>query len=388
MQMTAVAWLIWRLEHNAFLLGLVGFTGRIPVFVMAPFAGVLIDRMNKHRLIIITQIFAMLQALILAGLMYSGQIRIWQIIILSLILGFVNAIDMPSRQSFLVHMIGRKEDLTNAIALNSILVNSARLIGPSVAGFLIAGFGEQLCFLLNGLSYIAVIACLLMMRVKPFMSKEKKSDFFEKFREGLHYAWDFKPIRSMLLLLFLVSLFGASYAQLLPVFAGKILNGDARTQGFLISAAAVGALCGGIYLAWRPSVHGLGKILAISPAVFGVGLIGLGLSKLLWLTILIMPVIGIGMMVQMASTNTLIQTIVDDDKRGRVMSFYSMAFMGTVPIGSLFAGTIAQFSGAPFMVIFGGCCCIAGSLAFSRQVPSLQKITTHTDIRQEMVPES
>lgn len=373
MQMTAVAWLVWRLSHSAWLLGLLGFASRLPTFVLAPFAGVLVDRSNRHRLIIWTQALAMLQALTLAGLMYAGVLAIWPIVALSLVLGFVNALDVPARQSFLIQMLDDREDLNNAIALNSSMVNGARLIGPSLAGFLVASAGEGLCFLLNGLSYVAVLAGLFMMRVAPNARAPAQTAVLDNLREGFRYAFGFAPIRSLLLLLALVSLTGASYTQLLPIFAEQVLGGDARTQGFLVSAAAVGALGGAFYLAGRRSVPGLERVIAWAPAVFGIGLIVLGLSRYLWLTLAIMPVIGLGLMVQMASTNTVLQTIVDDDKRGRVMGFYSMAFMGMVPLGSLLAGLLAHALGAPNMVMLGGACCIAGALVFNRQLPALRR---------------
>ena len=387
MQMTAIAWLVWRLSHSAMLLGLVGFASQIPTFVMAPFVGVLIDRVDRHRLIILTQALSMAQALMLAGLMYSGRLAVWHIIVLSLLLGFVNALDMPARQSFLVQMLDRREDLTNAIALNSSMVNGARLIGPSIAGFLIASAGEAFCFLLNGISYSAVIAGLLMMRIQPNARVESQTTVIENIREGFRYAFGFSPVRSLLLLLALVSLTGASYAQLLPIFAQEILHGDARTQGFLISASAVGALAGALYLAGRRSVRGLGRVIAFSCAGFGVGLIALGLSPNLWLTLAVMPVIGLGLMVQMASTNTVLQTIVDDNMRGRVMSFYSMAFMGMVPLGSLLAGILAHLVGAQLMVAFGGTCCIAGSIAFARRLPALRKLVRPIYVQRGIIKE-
>jgi MFS family permease len=374
MQMTAVAWLVWRLGHSALLLGVAGFAARIPTFVLAPFAGVFADRVDRYRLVMLTQVLSMAQALMLAGLMYSGWIEIWHVIALSLLLGFVNALDVPARQSFLIQMLDRREDLTNAIALNSSMFNGARLVGPAIAGFLIAGAGEAICFLINGLSYIAVIAGLLMMRLQPTMRAGRQSAVLESLLEGFRYAFGFPPIRSLLFLLALVSMAGASYTQLLPIFAAQILHGDARTQGFLISATAVGALAGALYLAGRRSVRGLGGVIAWAPAVFGAGLTALGLSTRLWLSLLIMPVIGLALMVQMASTNTLLQTIVEDDKRGRVMSFYSMAFMGTVPLGSLLAGVLAHFIGAPMTVMLSGVCCIGGGIAFARRLPALRAI--------------
>ena len=388
MQMTAVAWLVWRLGHNPFLLGLSGFAARIPTFALAPFAGVLVDRVNRRRLVLVMQILAMLQALLLAGLMYSGQLAIWHVILLALFLGFINAVDMPARQSFLVQLLDRREDLNNAIALNSSMVNGARLIGPSLAGFLIARSGEGFCFLLNGLSYLAVIASLLLMRLPPQPPPRHRGAVRDHLREGFHYAFGFMPIRALLLLLALVSLTGASYTQLLPIFAQQILHGDARTQGFLLSAAAVGALAGALYLATRRTVRGLGRVIAVSPVILGAGLMAMGLSSRLGVTLALMPVIGLGLMVQTASTNTILQTIVDDDQRGRVMSFYSMAFMGMVPLGSLFAGTLAHLIGARATVIVGGGCCIAGALWFVRRLPELRAHIRPIYLRQGILRES
>jgi len=387
MQMTAVAWLVWRLSHSAFLLGLVGFSARIPTFVIAPFAGVLVDRLNRHRLVILTQVLSMLQALMLAGLMYSGHIAIWNIILLSLMLGTINAFDVPARQSFVIQMLDRREDLTNAIALNSSKVNGARLIGPTIAGVLIMARGEALCFLIIGLTYIAVIAGLLLMRVRPNARAASHTALLQNLKEGVAYAFGFMPIRWLLLLLALVSLAGASYAQLLPMFAQEILHGGPRTQGLLASAAGFGALTGAVYLAMRRSVRGLERVIAWSPAVFGAGLIAMGLSTSLWLTLLVMPMVGLGLLVQMASTNTVLQTIVDDDKRGRVMSFYSMAFMGMVPLGSLLAGILAHFVGAPRTVILGGVCCIAGAAVFARKLPTLRKRVHPIYVKMGIIPE-
>ena len=387
MQMTAVAWLVWRLEHNAFLLGLAGFASRIPAFVMAPLAGVLVDRWNRHRLVIITQVLAMIQALALAALIFAGHIEIWQIILLSLMLGFINALDLPARQAFLIQMLDRREDLTSAIALNSSIVNGARLLGPVIAGLLIAAAGEGLCFLVNGLSYIAVIAGLLMMRLPPHRVAVPDRNVLHNLKEGFVYAFGFPPIRSLLLLVALVSLTGASYAQLLPVFAQQILHGGPLTQGVLASSAGLGAFAGAIHLAMRRTVRGLGALIAWSPAVFGLGLIGMGLSSSLWLTLAIMPVVGFGMIVQMAATNTVLQTIVDDDKRGRVMSFYSMAFMGTVPLGSLLAGSLVHLIGAPLTVAAGGLCCITGSLVFASKLENLRRMIHPIYVRKGIIPE-
>jgi len=376
MQMTAVAWLVWRMTHDPFLLGLVGFAARIPTFLFSPVAGVIVDRVDRRRLILAMQFLAMAQALTLALLTLTGRIEIWHVLVLSLMLGFVNTLDVPARQSFLVLMIRRRADLTNAIAMNSTMVNGARLIGPSVAGIMIAGVGEGLCFLLNGLSYVAVIAGLLMMRIPRRDSERQPMAMSEGLREGFRYARDFEPVRHLLLLAALVSLMGASYTQLLPIFSEQVLHGDARTQGWLLSAAAVGALAGALYLAGRKTVRGLETVIARAPLYFGAGLVVLAASRTLWLSLAVMPVIGIGLIVHMASTNTLLQTIVDDGKRGRVMSFYTMAFMGMVPLGSLLAGILADLVGAPLTVAAGGACCMAGGIAFHGRLARIRAIVS------------
>ena len=385
MQMLAVGWLVWRLTHNAFLLGLVPFIGRLPTLFLAPFAGVLVDRMDRYRLVIITQVLSMAQALVLAGLMFTGVIAVWNIILLQVVLGFINTVDVPARQSFMIQMIDRREDLNNAIALNSTIVNGSRLAGPVLAGVLVATLGEGVCFLLNGLSYIAVIAGLLMMRVLPNARVGAHTNPWQNLKEGFRYVVDFVPIRSILLLLALVSLMGQSYAQLLPIFADKVLHGNSATQGLLMAAVGVGALAGAIFLAQRTTVIGLGRWIAIAPAIMGVGLIGLGLSNWLWLSLLVMPIIGVGMMVQTASSNTILQTIVDDDKRGRVMSFYSLAFMGMVPLGSLLAGGLASLVGVQWTVIIGGACCIVGALVFSRKLEEIRRWVRPIYIRKGII---
>ncbi|MGD0917138.1 MAG: MFS transporter [Thermodesulfobacteriota bacterium] len=372
MQQIAMSWLVYRLTHSALLLGVVGFTGRIPTFLLASLAGVLADRWNRHRIIVMTQILSMIQAMMLAILVLTGTVVIWHIILLSLFLGLVNALDIPTRQSFVVDMIEKREDLGNAIALNSSMVNGARLIGPSAAGLLIATLGEGMCFLLNGLSFIAVIVSLLAMKMIPKKREIQRSRIFQGLKEGFSYAFGFEPIRALLLLLGLVSLMGMPYMVLMPIFAEKILHGGPQTLGFLLGATGVGAIAGSIYLASRKSVLGLGRITVISASLFGIGLIAFSLSRLFWLSLSMMLLTGFGMMVQMASTNTVLQTIVEEDKRGRVMSFYTMAFMGMVPFGSLLAGSLANQIGAPNTVMIGGIACILGSGLFAKRLPTLR----------------
>jgi MFS family permease len=372
MQQIALNWLVYRLTDSPLLLGVVAFTGRIPTFLLASFAGVWADRWNRHRILVLTQILSMIQAFALAFLDLTGTIAVWQIICLSLFLGLINAFDVPARQAFVVDMIGKREDLGNAIALNSSMVNGARLLGPSLAGILIAAAGEGVCFLLNGLSFLAVIASLLAMKMIPRKTRAKNPQFLQGWKEGFSYAFGFAPIRSLLLLLGLISFMGMPYMVLMPVFARDILHGGSHSFGFLMGATGVGALGGAIFLASRKTVLGSGKIIVIASSIFGIGLIGFSLSRLFFLSLFLMGWTGFGMMVQMAASNTVLQTIVDEDKRGRVMSFYTMAFMGTVPFGGLFAGSLASKIGAPATVMMGGFACLLGATLFAMKLPSLR----------------
>ncbi len=368
-----MSWLVYSLTHSAFWLGAVGFAGQIPIFLLTPLAGVLADRMDRHHLLIMTQTLAMLQAFALALLVLTGKITLWQIMSLGVFLGFVDALDMPVRQSFMAQVV-EKQDLGNAIALNSSIVNSARLLGPSFAGVLIASTGEGICFLLNGVSYLAVLLSLLAMKPIAREIESKKSRVFQELKEGFRYVSGFAPIRSVLLLLALVSLMGVPYQVMMPVFAKDILHGGPQTLGFLMGSAGIGALAGAIYLASRRSVLGLGKWIVAAAAVFGIGLIAFSLSRILWVSLILMLFVGFGMMVQMASSNTVLQTMAEENKRGRVMSFYAMAFRGMVPFGSLLAGGLASWVGAPNTLVIGGISCILGSFLFARQLPLLRKI--------------
>jgi MFS family permease len=374
MQQIAISWLVYRLTHSAFMLGVVGFASRIPTFLLASAAGVLVDRWNRHRTLVVTQTLSMIQALILATLVMTEVVTIWEIIVLTVILGTINAFDVPARQSFVVDMIGKKEDLGNAIALNSSMVNGARLVGPSLAGILIAVVGEGLCFLINAISFLAVIVSLLAMKDIPKRPKALHAHFLRGLKEGFSYAFGFAPIRSLLLLLALVSLMGMGYMVLMPVFAKDILHGGPNTYGFLMGATGVGALAGALFLASRKSVIGLGRLIVVASGLFGAGLVALSFSRVFIPTMVLMAVVGFGMMVQMASTNTVIQTIVDEDKRGRVMSFYAMAFMGMTPFGSLLAGSLAHSIGVPLTVAIGGGTCLIGSVMFARRLPGLRKL--------------
>jgi MFS family permease len=387
MQRIALGWLVYRLTGSAFLLGMVGFAGQIPIFLLSPIAGVLADRWNRRRLIIVTQILSMLQAFVLAFLILTHTIAIWHIILLSIFLGIVNAFDTPVRQAFVVEMIEKKEDLGNAIALNSSIFNCARLLGPSIAGILIAAVGEGICFLLNGISYIAVIFALIAMRIKPQKKPIRQTHVLHGLKEGFAYSFGFAPIRSILLLLGLVSLVGMPYTVLMPIFAKDILHGGPRTLGFLMGATGVGALVGALYLASRRSPKGLEKIIALSTTIFGIGLIVFSSSRQVWLSLPLMSLTGFGMMVQMASSNTILQTITDDDKRGRVMSFYTMSFLGTAPFGSLLAGGLAGKIGTPQTLLLGGVCCILGAFLFTRQLSTLRETIGQAFTRKDAVLE-
>ena len=387
MQQVAMSWLVYRLTGSAMLLGIVGFTSQIPSFLLAPVAGVLADRWEKRRLLLATQSLALTQAGLLAIIVLSGVVQVWHIILLSLFLGIVNAFDIPIRQSFVVQMVDSREDLSNAIALNSSMVNGARLIGPTIAGLLVASVGEGVCFAINSASYLAVIAALAAMRVTPLPPRLQRHNVLHELREGVRYAFDSKPIRSILLLLALVSLMGMPYSVLIPVFASKVLHGNSHTYGFLMTAAGSGALAGAFYLASRRSVLGLGMVIVRATILFGIGICVFAISTNFALSMVSLVVAGFGAMNLVASSNTIIQTIVDEDKRGRVMSFFTMAFIGMTPFGSLLAGTLAGSIGAKQTVLSGGLCCLAGGLIFFRQLPLLRKIIRPIYIDREIIRE-
>lgn len=387
MQRIAVGWLVYRLTHSAFLLGVVGFAGQIPIFVLAPFAGVLADRWNRHRLLILTQVLAMMQAFVLAYLVLTDTVMMWHIVALSLILGVVSAFDIPVRQSFVVEMIEEKADLGNAIALNSSMVNGARLLGPSAAGLLIATVGEGTCFLLNGLSYLAVIASLLLMRLVHKNVRAHGSRAWHDLVEGLTYVYRFEPIRAIILLLALVSLMGMPYAVLMPIFAKDVLHGGPGALGFLMGASGVGALAGALYLASRRGVLGLGKMIPIGAGVFGLGLVAFALSHNFLLSLTLVTAVGFGQMIQLASSNTLLQTMVEDQRRGRVMGLFTVAFVGMAPVGSLLAGALASEIGAHWTVFIGGAACFVGAVVFARKLPQLREKARPVYVTKGILPE-
>ncbi|WP_446742480.1 MFS transporter [Silvibacterium acidisoli] len=369
----ATAWLVYRLTHSALLLGTVSFFGQLPTFLMAPFAGVLIDRMNRHRVLIWTQVLSMVQSLAMAALTLAHAITIHEVFALSVLQGAINAFDMPARQSFISQMVEDRADLSNAIAINSSMVNFARLIGPSIAGVVIAATNEGWCFLIDGISYIAVVVSLLLMRVKPAAPRTGvQPKMVAQLREGWSYVSTFVPIRSILLLFALVSLMGMPYVVLMPVFAAQVLHGGPHTLGFLMGGAGVGALVSGLSLVLRKSVRGLLKMIPIAAVTFGTGLILFGLSHQFVLSVLLMMIVGFGMMQGLTISNTIIQTLVPEDKRGRVMSYYTAAFVGMAPWGSLLAGSLAHWIGAPHTVILTGSACVLGGAWFTTRLKAIR----------------
>jgi MFS family permease len=350
---------------------------------------VLADRHNRHKILLFTQVLAMLQAFILAFLTLTGNIAVWHIVVLGIFLGCINSLDIPARHSFILEMVEGKKNLGNAIALNSMMFNMARLIGPSIAGILIAVTGEGFCFLINAVSYIAVIASLLAMRIPARDSKKINENYgmFKDLKEGFSYAFGFAPIRAILFLLGIISLMGMSYAVLMPVFARDILGGGPHTLGFLMGAVGVGSLAGTIYLASKKNIITLGRMLPAAAAMFGLSVIVFSFSRNLMFSLILLFFSGFGIMVQMAASNTILQTIVDDDKRGRIMSFYTMAFMGMAPFGSLFSGILANRIGVSSTLIISGSCCILAAIMFAFNLPSLRKTVRPIYVKMGIVSE-
>jgi MFS family permease len=370
MQTVAQAWLVYRLTNSALLLGSVGFASQFPVFLVAPLGGITADRVNRQRLVIATQIASMILAGVLAALTLTHRVQVWHIFLLAGLLGVVNAFDIPGRQSFLVDMVG-KDDLMNAIALNSSMFNGARVVGPAIAGILVAKIGEGWCFAANSLSYIAVIVGLILMHVHSPARVSKHSPI-EDIIEGFRWVNQTKIIRALLLLIGLVSLVGMPYTVLMPIFADKILHGGARGLGILMGATGVGALFGALTLAAKTGVKGLGRWVTYSCAGLGVSLFCFSYSTSLWLSVALLLPAGYSMMLQMACSNTLIQTMVPDQLRGRVMSVYSMMFMGMAPFGAFFGGALAHRFGAPITVASGGIACVLGAIWFARALPDMR----------------
>jgi MFS family permease len=363
-QNVAMGWLVYRLTGSAILLGVVGFAENIPVFLLTPLAGVLVDRWNRRRIFIITQFLFMVQAFLMAFLTLTGMIQIWHIIMLSVVLGVITAVDATTRQSFWVEMIEKKEDLGNAIALNSTMYNSARLLGPAFAGFVIAAVGEGICFLFNGISYIAVIIALMAMRLSPKVRELREANFIQGFKEGIKYASGIIPIRYTLLLLALISFIANPYLVLMPVFAKEVLGGGAVTLGYLVGCSGLGALIGAIFIASQKNNHRLAEFIFWGAFISGLGFFFFSISKALWLSLISVFVISFGIMMIIAFCNILIQTIVDDDKRGRVMALHILALMGMTPFGNLLLGSLSSRISAPHTFMIVGIIVVLGAFAY------------------------
>lgn len=386
MQQVAIGWLVYRLTDSALLLGVIGFGGRFPAFLMAPFAGALADRWDRYRMVMAAQVCAMLQAVALAVLVLSGSVAVWHLVLLSVVSGLINGVDVPARQSLLVQLVDGTDDLPNAIALNSSMFNAARLVGPAVAGVLIGLVGEGPVFALNALSYIAVLGALAAVRL-PRGVGTATGPVLRSIQEGFSYAFGFPPIRDLILLLGLIALVGIPYTVLFPIFARDVLGGDAGTLGLLSSSAGLGALTGALFLASRDGVRGLGKVIARSTVLFGVSLAGFALSRDVWISCLFLVGSGFGVMLTTASINTVLQTLVDEGMRGRVMSLYTMAFVGMSPLGSLAGGFLAGWMGAPRTVLFGGLGCLLVGIWFTRRVPVLWELVVPVYQRMGVLPE-
>ena len=369
----ATSWLVYRLTHSALLLGIVGFCGQIPTLVLAPMAGVLVDRWDRHRLLVWTQVLSALQSLALALLALSGTITVGWILGLQVVQGVINAFDTPARQAFVIQMVEDRADLPNAIALNSTMVNGSRIIGPSIGGVIIAAAGEGWCFMLDAISYIAVIVSLLAMRIEKTERRQARGAIGAEMRAGFEYVSRFMPVRTALLLLALVSTMGMPYTVLMPMVAAQTLHGGPHTLGSLMTASGLGAVAGALYLASRRSVLGLGRAMALATLAFGAGLVAFSFARTTWVALLVLPIVGAGMMIEMASTNTVLQTIVEEELRGRVMAFYSMAFLGTAPIGSLIGGVVADRIGAAETILLGGIACVAGAGWLALRLPRLRE---------------
>ncbi len=386
MQGTATGWMVYRLTDSAFILGVAGFAGQLPAFLFAPLAGVAADRWDRRKLLIVTQVLAMAQALALATLTFTKTIAVWHILSLSFLLGLINTFDVPGRQTFILDMVDDKEDLGNAIALQSSLFNSSRLIGPTLAGVLIATVGEATCFLLNAFSYAAILYALIAMKITQ-RRQDSKTDIVQQLKEGFTYTFGSFPIRTILLFLALVNLMGAPVIVLLPVYARDILSGGPRLLGLLTAAIGLGALMAALYLASRRTVLGLGRLILYSSAVFAAALIAFAYSQSTVLSFVLLFFIGGGIMLHMASSNTILQTIAEEDKRGRVMSFYTWAIMGVSPFGSLMAGELAHRFGAPDTLVFGGIICLAGSMLFAAALPRFRQIIRPIYMKKGIIPE-
>jgi len=371
-QQIALSWLIYRTTGSAFLLGLATFCSQIPMLLFLPLAGLFSDRYDRRKLMVAAYVLAMIQAVTLGTLTLTGTIQIWQILVLGFLYGTIMAFETPARQSLISQMVNAREDLPNAIALNSVLMNSGRLIGPSIAGVLLVFISEGWCFLINAGSFVAIVASVSMMRLTAKPRAVSSSSLRSELAVAARYAWNTRPIRLFLALVALISLTASPYTVLMPIFARDVFGGDAHTLGFLVGSAGLGAVIGTAFLTTRPDVFGLSKLVPFTSAAAAMALMLVGTSQLYWLSLLFMACLGFGIIVTAASVNMMLQTLVDEDKRGRIISFYAMAFLGMAPIGGLIAGSLAGQFGAPATAIINGACCLLGTLVLMRSLPAVR----------------
>jgi MFS family permease len=382
----ATSWLVYRLTGSELLLGVVGFCGQVPTLLLAPFAGVLVDRWDRRRILVVTQILSLVQSLALASLTFSNTITVRSILVLQVVQGLINAFDTPARQAFVVELVDDRADLANAIALNSSMVNGSRIIGPSIGGALIAAVGEGWCFMADAISYLFVIASLVAMKVARAPRARVEAHVLSELKTGYRYVMSSPPIRTALLVLAIVSAMGMPYTVLMPVIVTHVLHGGPRTLGVLMTASGAGALGGALYLASRETVVGLGRVSMMATITFGAGLVAFAFVRNEILAVLVLPIVGAGFMVQLAATNTILQTIVEDHLRGRVMAFYTMAFFGTAPIGSLLAGVAADRIGAQWTIAWCGVVCVLSGLWFARRLPSLRVLVHPIYVARGILP--
>ena len=373
MQRVAMHWLVYRLSGSEFLLGVTGFMSQIPVLFLAPFGGLLADKVDRRKLLIWTQALAMAQAVLLAYLTLRGHVQVWHVMAMAGVLGVINSVDMPLRQSFIVELVGAREDLPNAIAMNSLTNNTGRLIGPSIAGMTIAALSEGACFIFNALSYLAVLLAIFKLKIAPRPRKYADANVWQGLKAGASYAWHTWPIRRLLLLLACMSFMATPYTVMMPVFADRILHGGPHTMGYMLSAAGAGAVIGTGYLALRTKVIGLDVLIGIATVAAGAALIVFAYSPWISVSLAMMAIVGFGVIVTGASINTILQTIVDDAMRGRVMSFYTMAFMGVAPLGAFTVGAIAEATNVQLALALGGGACVAAGAHFLRGMRHLRE---------------
>jgi MFS family permease len=386
-QQIALSWTIYDLTRSSLLLGIVSFAGQLPLFVVTPFAGVLVDRWNRHWTLIGTQSLSLLQALALAVVVATHTLAVWNLVVLNAFAGIILAIDLTARQAFIVDMVGSGRDLPNAIALNAFVINGGRMLGPAIAGLLLTAVTPAVCFFLNAISYVPVIGALCAMRVKKAPRRTGQSRALDDLIEGIQYSWGFAPIRALLLLVALVSLVGMPYAVLMPIFAAEVLHGGAHTLGLLMTAPGLGALVATVYLASRKTILGAGIRIAAGAIIFGAGLMALGIAHTTLAALLGLGFAGLGVIVQFAISNTALQTLVDDDKRGRLMSLYTMAVMGMAPFGSILGGAVAHRIGVSATFLIGGAVCVVGGIIFATRIPLLRPMVHPIYVRKGIIPE-